>query len=93
MAYDSLRNVVVMFAMSSLGVLETWEWNGAQWVFRTSVGPSARNAALAFDSNRGMVVLFGGLLPNGLGQPPPLSSETWEWDGSDWTFRTDEGPL
>jgi hypothetical protein len=35
--------------------------------------------AMAFDSNRGRTVLFGG-------------HETWEWDGQDWTQIQDVGP-
>ena len=34
---------------------------------------------MAYDSTRGKVVLFGGLMHMG-GQP----SDTWEWDGSAW---------
>jgi len=34
---------------------------------------------MAYDSNRGRVVLFGGENPNG------ILGDTWEWDGSAWT--------
>lgn len=34
--------------------------------------------AMAYDSARGRVVLFGG----------QGSSDTWEWDGNDWTLRS-----
>ena len=39
--------------------------------------------ALAYDSARKRVVLFGGVDPRG-----QLSSETWEWDGTAWAQRT-----
>jgi hypothetical protein len=38
---------------------------------------------MAYDSARGVVVLFGGSDGGG---------ETWEWDGSDWTLRATTGP-
>jgi hypothetical protein len=37
--------------------------------------------ALAYDSARGRVVLFGGFGPNAL-------ADTWEWDGAVWLRRT-----
>ncbi|HKQ48261.1 MAG TPA: immunoglobulin domain-containing protein [Phycisphaerae bacterium] len=47
--------------------------------------PSARNNhAMAFDSLRGVTVLFGGDTAGG------LSAETWEWDGSNWSRRLPE---
>jgi len=40
-------------------------------------------AALAFDSARSRMVLFGGLIPSGSG----YASDTWEWDGTNWVER------
>ena len=49
-----------------------------------AVSPPVRyQHALAYDSARGKVVLFGGY-----GYPPYLLSDTWEWDGSAWNQRT-----
>jgi len=42
-------------------------------------------ATTAFDSTRGVTVLFGGLDGSRAG-------ETWEWDGSTWTRRATTGP-
>src|SRR5436309_145576 len=47
----------------------------------TSLSPRDRHA-MAYDSARGRVVLFGG---SGLG-------DTWEWDGTSWTQRASSGP-
>ncbi len=40
------------------------------------------NHAMAYDSDRGVVVLYGG----------GSSHETWEWDGQTWTLRAVAGP-
>jgi hypothetical protein len=58
------------------------------WTQRSNFGPSPRVFhALAYDSNRGRVVLFGG-------NPDPNQAnvffiDTWEWDGSYWTQMDD----
>ncbi len=36
---------------------------------------------MAYDSARGVTVLFGGGTDHG------LSGQTWEWDGTQWTLR------
>lgn len=56
-------------------------------------GPARRNGqVMAFDSRRGVTVLFGG---SAYGRVPGAnfdnffnSNETWEWDGTGWTQRT-----
>lgn len=53
------------------------------WVYRIAAGPSPRlGAAMAFDSQRGVTVLFGG------SNQPTTFQDTWEWDGVVWTQRT-----
>ena len=53
------------------------------WVYRVAAGPSPRNGvAMAFDSQRGVTVLFGG------SNQPTTFQDTWEWDGVVWTQRT-----
>ncbi|HLH56535.1 MAG TPA: immunoglobulin domain-containing protein [Verrucomicrobiae bacterium] len=60
----------------------------SQWVLRATEGPPARYGdALAYDSARGVTVLYGGgtVVPNvgyvGFG-------EVWEWNGAQWKQRT-----
>ena len=66
---------------------DTWEWDGGYWTQMQDVGPSPRSlTALAFDSERGRTVLFGGQGAAG------VLGDTWEWDGSDWTQVQDVGP-
>ena len=45
---------------------DTWEWDGTVWVDKTpATSPSARDAhAMAYDSARGRIVLFGGTEAN-----------------------------
>ncbi len=88
MVYDTGRQRVVCFGGSDDEGphRETWEWDGSAWRLASMFGPSARtSAAMAFDSLRGVTVLFGG---SASGQ----SGETWEWDGVQWRLRSTQGP-
>jgi hypothetical protein len=41
---------------------DTWGWDGTVWTQLSSTGPSPRESpGLAFDSGRGVNVIFGGL--------------------------------
>lgn len=58
------------------------------WTQRGNIGASARSAsAMAFNSERSRVVLFGGSSSSDV-----LVGDTWEWDGSFWTQMEDIGP-
>ena len=58
------------------------------WTQKQDVGPSARAGhAVAYDTARQRVVLFGGRAEGGTAQ-----GDTWEWDGADWTQVADTGP-
>jgi hypothetical protein len=70
---------------------DLWRWNGRRWRLATASGPAGRaEAALAFDSQRGRAVLFGGYNRSG-SQIQPLG-DTWEWDGRGWTQVSETGP-
>ena len=45
-------------------------------------------AAMAYDKQRQVVVLFGGFVPSGQD-----AADTWEWNGVTWTQRTPAGSL
>jgi hypothetical protein len=85
MAYDVVRQRTVLFGgrASSTLLADTWEWDGSNWILRApATSPSARRGpALAYDASRQRVVLFGGYTDSGW----PDLSDTWEWDGSNWT--------
>ncbi len=68
--------------LTVLSSLELFAWTGAEW---TSFKPSYRpGASVAFDSNRGVVVLFGGQL---FGRAHQFEGELWEWDGTRWSLH------
>jgi hypothetical protein len=88
MVYDNARARVVLFggyngAVSNPYLSETWEWDGTTWAQRAPVtSPVNRSGhAMAYDSVRSLVVLFGGYNYGSL-------NDTWEWDGSVWVQRT-----
>ncbi|HEY5949762.1 MAG TPA: DUF4215 domain-containing protein, partial [Kofleriaceae bacterium] len=98
-AYDAKRHRVVLFGGFQLNygapLNDTWEYDGVDWTERTpAASPSARAAAaMAFDGNRGMLVLFGGATSgmcttcstNDTGDPV---NDTWTWNGTVWTQLT-----
>ncbi|MEM7204483.1 MAG: kelch repeat-containing protein [Planctomycetota bacterium] len=43
--------------------------------------------SLVFDAARGVTVLFGGQFSAGV-----MNSDTWTWDGADWTLAATAGP-
>jgi len=83
MAFDSLHGKLVLFGgYSSVGFLgDTWEWDGASWTQVATTGPLPRYGhAMAYDSQRHRVVLFGGIQASA----PYYLGDTWEWDGTNW---------
>jgi hypothetical protein len=94
MAYDEARQVSTLFggnATSQQPLGDTWKWDGIDWTKLSESGPPARRGhAVAFDSSRKRLVLFGG-------QTGPVEqllnlSDTWEFDGENWTQQEDTGP-
>ena len=93
MAYDSQRDRLVVqggIASREESFGDTWEWDGTSWkqIAVTQPGPGIRDHhAMAFDSRRGVCVLFGGQnLEN------EYLAETWEWNGGSWKLATTSGP-
>jgi hypothetical protein len=89
LAYDAERRCSVLFGGyggPGIGFFDdTWCWDGSAWanVTPASGRPPARSGtALAYDSARKRVVLFGGLAQAG------ELADTWEWDGAAWTNVT-----
>lgn len=70
---------------------QTWVYDGSDWTQLTpATSPSGRfGAQLVYDVARNVAVLYGGLASN-ISVPAP-NSDTWEWDGTDWTQRTNVG--
>jgi hypothetical protein len=62
------------------------------WQQAAVPGPSIRHSpGLAYDSARGVVVLFGGLDGDERGTAT-LLGDTWEWNGAQWTLCATSGP-
>lgn len=81
---DWARGNVVMFG-GGVGATpqyfaDTWIWDGTDWQLRSpAASPSPRRyGGGAYDAQRGLVVIFGGLTSGG------STNETWLWDGTDW---------
>jgi hypothetical protein len=92
MAYDFAHGQVVLFvgnadnnALYSF-LNDTWVWDGTNWMQKFPLhSPSARDRhAMAYDSVRGEVVLFGGYQA---AAPYVFDAGTWVWNGVDWTQR------
>jgi hypothetical protein len=101
MAFDAAREQVVLFGgrrvlFGSEGawntvLADTWVWNGRTWREAPVSGPPARaEAAVAYDSRRERVVLFGGYT-DAAGERRRLG-DTWEWDGRRWQQVDSTGP-
>ena len=83
MAYDSDRDVTVLFGGNLGTPNDTWEWDGEVWFEAATDGPSARTGhAMAYDIRNHVTVLFGGLTHNS-----EYLGDTWVWDGFTWTER------
>ena len=99
LAYDSDRGVIVLFggqrALSSseqMYMCDTWEWDGSKWTLNSEAGPSPRSRhAMAYDSSRKKVVLYGGYGATNEGEGI-YHGDTWEWDGESWSRVEIEGP-
>lgn len=69
--------LTLLFAISIAGQVNTIS-------VATDDTPSPRNQpAIAFDSGRNRLVLFGGIAQNG-----EFLNDTWEWDGAKWEKKT-----
>lgn len=92
MAYDAQRDRVVLFGGSCFQLgpcwrMDTWEWNGVDWIDRTQPYPAPTPSprwqhGMAFDAARGRIAVFGGS-----DEPNHYKDDCWEWDGAAWSER------
>ena len=87
MAYDESRGNVVLYGGSSrVGPSDTfpndtWTYDGRTWrLVDSTTGPGGLvHHAMAYDTRRQRVVLFGGF-----GANRHAMGDVWEWDGTRW---------
>src|SRR5437868_215658 len=77
--FDNVRNRVLVSSTDNDDA-SLWDWDGQQWTewYPTAPRPDANNAAIAFDSNHGRLMLV------------TITSELWELDvlTKQWTKLT-----
>jgi hypothetical protein len=85
MVYDQARKSILLFGGTPGGGFweDTWLWNGASWLEQHPLHhPAGRaNFGMAYDEDSQKVILFGG--QTDLEVDP---TETWAWDGQDWSL-------
>jgi hypothetical protein len=97
LAFDSARNVVVMFAYHGWADpdrpnMETWERDGQGWTQVGDSGPRTYNHIhqIVYDSARQVTLLEGGSIgSDGAKSYEPVG--TWVWNGNVWTQVADVG--
>lgn len=95
MAWDNRRGRVVLLGgihentTQSVAALRTmWSWTGTQWVADSPahLPPAMSGASIAYDPASNNVVMFGGATYNNVFFPLRTgTSDTWIWDGTDWS--------
>jgi hypothetical protein len=91
MAYDASTGQLVLFGGAQFNgnftyFNETWIWNGTTWteIAPTTSPPARFYGSMAYDSDTGQAVLFGG------DNDGNLYNDTWTWNGSTWTQVDDD---
>jgi hypothetical protein len=95
--YDTHTRSLLLFggATASEVRADLWRWHADSWHRSTATGPEPRTfPAMAYDSARGEVVLFGGsrVLFGDSTTPPAMLADTWVHRDDEWTRFTGSGP-
>jgi hypothetical protein len=92
MVYHGARERIVLFGGQTHGspknLNDLWEWDGRTWTQLDAAGklPMGRGFhALAYDSARERLVLYGGAISWPPIPPEHIFGDHWEWDGEAWT--------
>ena len=85
---DSLARIVALGVVVLGGVGSAMAQN-CRWTDPFPYPSTRIGESMAYDSARGVCVLFGGRLQTAYRD----SDETWVWDGLDWVLRSVVGPL
>ena len=97
MAYDSARQVTVLFG--GWGFDQLWEWDATNFIWEQrcdgdpatdtcSPGPGGRaDHDMTYDSISGQVMLFGGFSEASACSASGECNDLWGWDGNDWILH------
>lgn len=92
MAYDSARDVVVLFGGRDVfgANNQTWEYNGITWQQKLTVNspPAREEMGMVYDAAAGRTILFGGCNEG----TATIFGDTWRYDGNDWVQLTPNTP-
>lgn len=94
LAYDSEREVIVMFAGQDKEgniLSDTWEYSNSFWtqVNPLQSPPSRRDHAMIYSEERDTVMLFGGAPSN---DEFTYTDDLWEYDGNTWIQLATQSP-
>jgi hypothetical protein len=86
LASDGTGLVLLDGAMQKGDTAVTWLWRQAGWAPSDAVAPTPQRVshAMAYDTHRRRVVMFGGHSGFGPGRTGEMFGDTWEWTGSAW---------
>lgn len=102
MVFDGKRRQVVLFGGIGASPGEgqpqpfyndTWIWNGKKWteIKMTGLSPGYRYvSAMVYNAANGKTVLYGGYSCERVGEGCKVLSDTWEWNGKQWTNISEE---
>ena len=73
-------------AMHKGNVAMTWLWRGGRWMRSEAAPPVPQRVshAMAYDTHRRRVVMFGGHAGFMPGRSGEMFGDTWEWTGTEW---------
>lgn len=81
--HEATGQTILFGGSNGVPLGDTWSWNGSWRRVPTGIAPPARrNYAVAYDSTRARIVLFGGRTDSA------LFGDTWAFDGTIWTQLT-----
>jgi len=90
MIYDEARKKTILFGGlgETPGTIndDTWEYDGKSWQKISVTGPARASAGYAYDNEKKMLIIFGGMTKGG------FTNDTWSYDGKEWKKLADQGP-